>query len=64
MTSRGATSDRHETREQKACWKEGVALIGRIDMRKTVHEISKDYGIPPSIEHYNCIADLLSGVER
>src|SRR5947209_3062439 len=48
MTSRGATSDRHETREQKACWKEGVALIGRIDMRKTVHEISKDYGIPPA----------------
>jgi hypothetical protein len=48
MTSRGCTRDRYETREQQACWKEGVALIGRIDMRKTVHEISKDYGIPPA----------------
>jgi hypothetical protein len=44
----GCTSGGYTAQEHEACWEEGVALIGRTSMRKTLHEISKDYGIPPA----------------
>jgi hypothetical protein len=48
MTSRGCTPGCHAAEGHEAFWEEGVALIGRTHMRKTLHEISKEYGIPPA----------------
>ncbi|OQU76896.1 hypothetical protein SORBI_3010G232700 [Sorghum bicolor] len=42
-----------------ACSHTGMVEEGR----NYFNSMSKDYGIPPGIEHYNCIVDLLSRVE-